>query len=248
MGATLSVDDAPRRVPSHLCAAWIKLANMVRACIDGAAIDALLKSIHGGLSRPSKMPGYAYGIPAIACKIGSVLRGINNGINNSVCASCYAMKGMYRFSGVQRAQQRRLESITRPLWSVALALSIARTNTTHFRFHDSGDVQSIDHLRRIFDVCVLLPDVQFWLPTRERKIVANLNRCRPVPPNLVIRISAPMVDQNPPVVSPYVRTSTVHDKGKAVGYACPASSQQGKCGDCRACWNPSVSNVSYPRH
>ena len=35
-------------------------------------IDAL--KLVGGLSKPSKMPGWAYGIPAKECKTGSKLR------------------------------------------------------------------------------------------------------------------------------------------------------------------------------
>ena len=37
----------------------------------------------------------------------------------------------------------------------------------YFRWHDSGDVQDLDHLRRIYEVCKLTPDVQHWMPTRE---------------------------------------------------------------------------------
>jgi hypothetical protein len=29
---------------------------------------------------------------------------------------------------------------------------------------------------------------------------------------------------------------------------CPAPSQGGKCGDCRACWDPKVKVVSYGKH
>ena len=49
------------------------------------------KKIIISLSKPDKMPGYAYGIPAPECKTGSKLRLIPN----SVCAGCYAMKGNY---------------------------------------------------------------------------------------------------------------------------------------------------------
>ena len=43
------------------------------------------KEITGGLSVPSKMPGYSYGIPAQACKTGSKLVGVKG----SVCEHCY---------------------------------------------------------------------------------------------------------------------------------------------------------------
>ena len=50
-------------------------------------IDAL--KLVGGLSKPSKMPGWAYGIPAKECKTGSKLRQVKG----STCEKCYALKG-----------------------------------------------------------------------------------------------------------------------------------------------------------
>ena len=47
--------------------------------------------IVGGLSKPSKMPGWAYGLPAKECKTGSKLVKVPG----SVCYNCYALKGCY---------------------------------------------------------------------------------------------------------------------------------------------------------
>jgi hypothetical protein len=58
----------------------------------------------GGLSKPSKMPGWAYGIPAKECKTGKKLQNIEG----STCYNCYALKGCYVFKVVQDAQYRRL--------------------------------------------------------------------------------------------------------------------------------------------
>jgi hypothetical protein len=44
----------------------------------------------GGLSKPSKMPGWAYGIPAKECKTGKKLQNIEG----STCYNCYALKGL----------------------------------------------------------------------------------------------------------------------------------------------------------
>ena len=49
------------------------------------------KEITGGLSAPSKMPGYAYNLPAWKCITGVKLQAVPG----SVCAGCYAMKGRY---------------------------------------------------------------------------------------------------------------------------------------------------------
>ena len=64
-----------------------------------------LEKLVGGLSTPSKMPGFAYGIPAWECKIGKFLRKKKG----SVCFFCYAFKGMYVFRVVKEAQARRLK-------------------------------------------------------------------------------------------------------------------------------------------
>ena len=79
------------------------------------------KKIIVSLSKPEKMPGYAYGIPAAECKTGSKLRLIPN----SVCSDCYALKNNYtRFPAIIQAQYKRLESIQNPLWVEAMAVVI----------------------------------------------------------------------------------------------------------------------------
>ena len=63
-----------------------------------------LEKLVGGLSKPSKMPGLSYGTPAARCQVGSILRNVID----SVCSKCYARKGMYVFSNVRAAQEKRL--------------------------------------------------------------------------------------------------------------------------------------------
>ena len=80
--------------------------------------------IVGGLSRPSKMPGWAYGLPAKECKTGSKLREVKD----SVCEGCYALKGCYVFEVVQAAQYRRLKSVKNPGWVSAMVHLINSKN------------------------------------------------------------------------------------------------------------------------
>jgi hypothetical protein len=103
--------------------------------------------IVGGLSKPSKMPGWAYGIPAAECKTGKKLQDVPG----STCEGCYATKGCYVFPVVQAAQYRRLEAIKSPLWVGAMALLINSKKSKWFRWHDSGDVQDVDHPAK--DLC-----------------------------------------------------------------------------------------------
>ncbi len=194
------------------------------------------KDITGGLSKPSKMPGMAYSIPAVRCKIGAKLAKKKG----SVCHGCYALKGFYRMPVVKAALERRFQSLTNDRWVDAMVVLVAKH--TWFRWHDSGDLQSVVHLRKICEVCNATPDTNHWLPTREVIIVRDyLKTYGPVPDNLVVRVSSPMVD-GPPL--PYPNTSTVVSEGAT----CPAPQQDNKCGDCRACWNKEIKNVSYHKH
>ena len=189
----------------------------------------------GGLSKHSKMPGWAYGLPAKECKTGSKLVKVEG----STCHGCYALKGCYVFKVVQDAQYRRLASVKHELWTAAMALLINSKKSKYFRWHDSGDVQDEEHLLKIFAVCKLTPSVKHWMPTRE----AWVKRFLPLKPhNLIIRFSAPMVDQAAP--SSWPHTSTVVTSGRT----CPAPTQDNECKDCRACWDPTVKNVAYGQH
>lgn len=156
----------------------------------------------GGLSKPSKMPGWAYGLPAKECKTGSKLVKVAG----STCEGCYALKGCYVFKVVQEAQYRRLASVKHDLWTGgAMALLINSKKSKVFRWHDSGDVQDEAHLIKIFAVCKLTPETSHWLPTREAWIKHFLPLA---PANLVIRFSAPMVDQDAPSSWPTTSTFT----------------------------------------
>lgn len=194
--------------------------------------------ITGGLSKPSKMPGFAYNLPATRCKVGSKLAKIPG----SVCHGCYALKGRYRFPNVKDALERRYkQAMTNKDWVFGMVYLINTSKKKEFRWHDAGDIQSLEHLQRIFQVCELTPSVKHWLPTRESVILSNIN-ADDVPGNLIIRLSASKVDGPAPKSWPW--TSTVVTKGKT----CPAAEQDNECRDCRACWDKSVKNVAYGKH
>lgn len=204
------------------------------------------KELTGGLSKPSKMPGYAYSIPAQACKVGAKLRKIKG----SVCEKCYALKGRYVFGNVKRALERRLASLVNEEWAEAMAFQINQAGVNVFRFQDSGDIQSLEHLEKIADVCRLTPDVRHWLPTREYSIVTEYKEKHgSFPDNLNIRLSAYMVDGPLPTGAASrlgVTVSGVTSDPNQV--TCPAYKQGGVCGSCRACWDKNTAVIMYPRH
>ena len=142
------------------------------------------KEITGGLSAPGKMPEGSYNLPARACQTGAKLRQIPG----TPCYGCYAFKFRYNFKNVKDALTRRLESLTHPQWIQAMAVLIK--GIKFFRWHDSGDLQSVQHLINIFEVCNLTPDTMHWLPTQERQFLPLPGSS--IPKNLsLIHISEP---------------------------------------------------------
>jgi len=209
------------------------------------------EEITGSLSDPSKMPAWSYGLPAKECKTGEKLKQVEG----SVCANCYAEQkssNYIRFKkNVEPAQYKRLASIEDPEWVSAMVVFIGKraAKTPWFRWHDSGDLQSVAHLRKIVAVAVHLPEVHFWLPTREYAFVREYLATGAVfPKNLVVRLSAHMID-GPAPVGYGLPVSTVHTENVPEGASeCVARYQNDECRQCRACWDSRVRWVSYHEH
>jgi len=194
--------------------------------------------ITGGLSAPNKMPGPSINLPAVACITGRKL--VN--VKGSTCSGCYALKGRYRFPNVKEAMQRRLDKLHDPRWVDAMVTLIDKQPV--FRWHDSGDIQSAQHLNKIFAVCFLTPETMHWLPTREARFLKLMDP-DVVPKNLKIVLSDHMNDQAVhPTWWPF--TSGVTTDHAQV--TCPASRQENKCLDCRKCWDRDVKRVIYGKH
>jgi hypothetical protein len=217
-------------------------------------------TITGGLSHTSKMPCASYSLPAHACKTGSILRTIPG----STCARCYAAdtrehasmrstelhRGAatrYLYPNVKQALDRRLHSISHPQWVEAMVALIKESNNRYFRWHDSGDLQSVTHLANIAEVCRRTPRVKHWLPTRELNMIRQYEHDHGLlPRNLVVRISATMVNKP----APYGRLTSVVaiDQSTLPGFACSAYKQNGTCGHCRACWDKRIRTIVYLSH
>ena len=191
--------------------------------------------IVGGLSVPRKMPCYSINLPATECKTGAKLAKVPG----TVCYDCYALKNRYRMPVQQNAMGRRLGALLHPQWVQAMTALI--TGHKYFRWHDSGDLQSVQHLKNIFEVAKATPGTRHWLPTREAGLMKLIDP-DVIPKNLIIRISATKVDGLAPRLWPW--TSTVSTQGKT----CPAPDQGGKCRSCRSCWSRDIPNVTYAKH
>lgn len=204
-------------------------------------------TVCGSLSVTSKMPCKSYSLPTEACITGYAM----SKIKGSICASCYADKGNYaRYANnIKPAQFARLDSINSEYWVSGMVALIGTDK--YFRWHDSGDLQSVDHLEKIASVAIATPDCIHWLPTREYGIIKDfIAKHGKLPDNLIVRLSAMYPDK--PVIIPKslqgvknIAMSNVHTVAP-IGNACVAPKQGGECKDCRACW--SNETVSYAMH
>jgi Gene product 88 len=201
----------------------------------------------GGLTQTSKMPCKSYSLPTEACRTGFKM----SKIAGSVCSVCYANNGFYLMyqNTIKPAQFARLDSLNDPAWTEAMVALIG--SDQYFRWHDSGDLQGLEHFEKIVQVAKLTPKTRHWLPTREYSIIKNfIAKGGKIPENLIVRLSGMYPDK--PVQVPAslqgikgITTSNVHTK-KPLGLACKAPSQAGECRDCRACWTDKP--VSYLMH
>jgi len=194
----------------------------------------------GGLSSVTKLPGDSYGLPTTACKVGSKLCKQPG----TVCSKCYGKRGHYFRSVVKKAQERRLLALSNgKRWVEGMAWLINHSKSKYFRWHDTGDVQNLTHLKMIAAVCKLTPNTHHRLPTKEHKIVEQYMSKYIIPDNLTIRLSAHFIGEMP--VKTNLPTTTVNTDS---GFKCPATRTRSKCNECRACWNRKVKNVDYKLH
>jgi len=155
---------------------------------------------------------------------------------------------MYQ-NAIKPAQFARLDSLTSPAWVDAMVALIGLD--AYFRWHDSGDLQGLDHFKKIVEVANQTPKTKHWLPTREYSIIKEfISAGGTIPKNLIVRLSGMYPDK--PVQVPAslqgikgITTSNVHTS-KPIGLACKAPSQAGECRDCRVCWTNKP--VSYLMH
>jgi hypothetical protein len=233
-------------------------------------ITEALYIVGAPLGEPSKLPGFSFGISAKDCIVGSKLREVGG----STCSKCYAYRGQYTFPHVWEAHQRRLNGLTHLNWVEAMVCLIEhkfnshklkkthndkviglRVDSRYFRWFDSGDLQSVQMLENIAEVCRRTPSIKHWLATREYEVVkAWFAGGSSRPKNLVIRLSGHMINGPLPTKLAKdlgVNTSGVHTKEwipKRGIRECPSHSQNNMCMDCRACWNPKIQSISYLKH
>lgn len=207
-----------------------------------------------------------------------------------ICRSCYATKGNYLYTNMQLAQGVRKRWIQLQLKAGADALAEAflvalqdyrskrrvvevadrrlTIDQSYFRIHDSGDVYwaGDDYYLFWLKMAWLLPDVYFWMPTRDHHVARfhQLVQDAPPPSNLTVRPSALHFQDEPPVVDGFAAGSTsayndLADIAIDADFDCPAYAGAkahtclngpGPDGEsaCRACWTHPHLSINYAPH
>ena len=213
----------------------------------------------GGLSTPSKMPWFAWSIPASRCNVGGKLRQHKG----TVCSKCYAHKGFYNMPRVRDALERRYQSLSNPAFVEAFIVVLnyhyyhkknAAVKENRFRWHDSGDLQDMDHLKKIVAIAEATPYIKHWLPTKERKLIWNyIYNYGNYPKNLFVKLSMSKINQLPIRDGTKYRYSftSVSTEVMSNTHNCPAADPANDCGSCTdckcdTCW--SNTNVNYIIH
>ena len=198
------------------------------------------------LSKPSKMPCLSWSLQAIDTCPGSI--DPVSGVLVPACKGCYATTGNYRFPNVIAPRLHNRDDWKRDNWVDDMVYQLR--NQSHFRWFDSGDVYHIKLARKILEVMRQTPHVKHWLPTRMykfRKFETVFNAMNALP-NVVVRFSGDEIDGS---VIPGRFVSTIFDPEQPeqlTGTMCGAYANDGKCGDCRACWSRDVPVIAYPQH
>jgi hypothetical protein len=197
------------------------------------------------LSKPSKMPCYSWSLQALDTCPGS-----KDAAGNLVaaCQGCYATDGNYRFANVKQPRLDNQADWKRDGWVSDMVKAL--DNSRYFRWFDSGDCYDLRLAKKIRQVMELTPWCRHWLPTRMYKFAKFLPVLESMQalPNVVVRYSSDSITGE---TIPGATTSTIvqhfEDADDSME-VCAAYTRDGKCGDCRACWDKSVQVIAYPAH
>ena len=174
------------------------------------------------------------------------------------------MEGRYIFPDVQNALNKRLSHIKNdPLWVDAMIYILNKKKKDKkklslFRWHDSGDIQSEEHLDKICEIARATPNIKHWLPTKEIVMVRNYSKTHIFPENLNVRISAFKINGKAVKIDGTTTSVTATKVGvnkDESNHDCPIYAdklhvhEHGKsCGDCTACYDRLITNVTYLKH
>ena len=197
------------------------------------------------LSKTAKLGTLSWSLQAIETCPGSV--GADGNLVPA-CSGCYATTGCYNFKGTKAVRSDNKQDAKRAGWAADMVAALKKQK--HFRWFDSGDMYSLELAEKIYHVMKHTPGTKHWLPTRMAKfpkfaeVIARMQAL----PNVMVRFSSDAVDGS---YTPGVHGSTILPEGMAAPAGvtvCQAPQQDGKCLDCRACYDKQVPVIGYVAH
>lgn len=199
------------------------------------------------LSKTSKLGCMSWSLQALETCPGSIDK--ETGKLVAACSGCYATSGNYRFPNVKAPRIHNREDWKRGAWVDDMVAALQ--DSRYFRWFDSGDLYSMGLAHKILEVMERTPWCRHWLPTRMHKFpkFQHVLRLMELLPNVVVRRSSDAIDG----------TFTAGLHGSTIGtvetlqrsdmvHVCGAYANDGKCGQCRACWDKSVPVIGYVAH
>ena len=195
-------------------------------------------------SKASKMPCRSWSLEAQTTCPGAL---DGEGELVPACQGCYATGGNYRFPNVLAPRLHNREDWKCDDWVDTMIKAL--DNDRFFRWFDSGDVYHPELAEKILQVMEGTPWCQHWLPTRSYKIprIAKVLRKMMKLDNAIVRFSSDSVRGE--FESFHGSTIVGEDQLDTPGVQiCHSYTNEGKCGDCRACWNKDVAVVAYVQH
>jgi hypothetical protein len=200
------------------------------------------------LSKTSKLDGIlSWSLQAIETCSGSVG---DDGALVDACATCYATQGMYVMGPVKAPRAFNKEDWKNEEWvaEMVAAITKGRKPKLYFRWFDSGDMYSVSLAWKMYEVMVLTPEIQHWLPTRMAKFekfhevleaMQNLTNVR-------VRFSSDSIEGD---YTPGLHGSTIIQEGQSTdAFVCGAPDNGGMCSGCRACYSKDIPVIAYRAH
>lgn len=201
------------------------------------------------LSKTSKMPKKckSWSTEAVDTCPGSIESRIKDVvILVDACKGCYARTGMYNMPNVKAPRVHNKQDWKRTDWEDDMVDALKDDEL--FRWFDSGDCYDLRLAKKIKRIMQRTPRTRHWFPTRQHKFpkfhkileeIAEL-------PNAVVRVSSDSVTGG---IIEGANSSTIYSEELPEGATmCGAYTREGKCGDCRACWDKDVKVIAYPAH
>lgn len=197
------------------------------------------------LSKAGKMPCRSWSLEAIStCPAAKT----KDGELVPACKGCYATTGNYNFPNVKAPRQHNREDWKKDTWVSAMVKEL--DNDRYFRWFDSGDMYDLRLAHKMLEVMQATPWVRHWLPTRMHKFAkfaAVIEQMQALP-NVVVRLSGDGINGEI-IEGAAVSTIIPHvEDATPAMTVCEAYERDGKCGDCRACWDKETPVIAYPAH